>query len=50
VNGACLIGHGRSTAKAVRNAIRTAHDFAAHGIPEKIRVKALEFAPGPISR
>ena len=50
VNGACLIGHGRSTAKAVRNAIRAAHDFAAHGIPEKIRVKALEFAPGPISR
>ncbi len=50
VNGACLIGHGRSTAKAVRNAIRAADQFAAHGIPEKIRAKALEFAPGPLSR
>ena len=28
VKGACLIGHGRSTAKAVRNAIRAADDFA----------------------
>lgn len=50
VNGACLIGHGRSTAKAVRNAIRAAHDFAAHGIPEKIRLQALEFASGPLRR
>jgi glycerol-3-phosphate acyltransferase PlsX len=50
VKGACLIGHGRSTPKAVRNAIRAAHDFAAHGIPEKIRNKALEFAPEPIRR
>ncbi len=50
VNGACLIGHGRSTGKAVRNAIGAAHDFAAHGLPEKIRRKALEFAPGALSR
>jgi glycerol-3-phosphate acyltransferase PlsX len=50
VNGACLIGHGRSTGKAVRNAIRAAHDFAAHGLPEKIRAKALEFAPEALSR
>lgn len=45
VNGACLIGHGRSNAKAVRNAIRAANDFARRGIPEKIRKKAREFAP-----
>ncbi|HQR45925.1 MAG TPA: phosphate acyltransferase PlsX [Thermoanaerobaculia bacterium] len=50
VNGACLIGHGRSNAKAVRNAIRAAHDFAAHGIPEKIRLQALEFAREPLRR
>jgi glycerol-3-phosphate acyltransferase PlsX len=50
VNGACLIGHGRSTGKAVRNAIRAAHEFAAHGIPEKIRRKAVEFAPELLSR
>ncbi len=45
VRGACLIGHGRSNAKAVRNAIRAADDFARRGIPEKIRVKALELSP-----
>ena len=50
VNGACLIGHGRSTAKAVRNAIRAADVFVTHGIPEKIRAKALEFAPESLSR
>jgi glycerol-3-phosphate acyltransferase PlsX len=50
VNGACLIGHGRSTAKAVRNAIRAADVFVSHGIPEKIRAKALEFAPESLSR
>ncbi len=50
VSGACLIGHGRSSGKAVRNAIRAAHDFVAHGIPEKIRRKAVEFAPEPLSR
>ncbi|MCC6130239.1 MAG: phosphate acyltransferase PlsX [Acidobacteria bacterium] len=46
VKGALLIGHGRSSAKAVRNAIRAASDFARRDIPEKIRRKALEFAPG----
>jgi len=45
VKGACLIGHGRSSAKAVKNAIRAASDFAARGIPGKIRAKALEMAP-----
>jgi glycerol-3-phosphate acyltransferase PlsX len=50
VNGACLIGHGRSNAKAVRNAIRAARDFVARGIPEKIRAKAVTFAPPALSR
>lgn len=45
VKGACLIGHGRSNAKAVRNAIRAAHEFASLKIPEKIRAKALELLP-----
>jgi glycerol-3-phosphate acyltransferase PlsX len=45
VKGACLIGHGRSTARAVRNAIRAADDFARKRIPEKIRAKAREFHP-----
>ena len=45
VKGACLIGHGRSNAKAVRNAVRAADEFARRRIPEKIRTKAMEFAP-----
>lgn len=45
VRGACLIGHGRSNAKAVRNAIRSADHFARSGIPEKIRAKARELRP-----
>ncbi len=50
VNGACLIGHGRSNAKAVKNAIRAADAFERHGVPEKIREKAIEFAPDRIRR
>jgi glycerol-3-phosphate acyltransferase PlsX len=50
VNGACLIGHGRSNAKAVKNAIRAADAFERHGVPEKIREKALEFAPDRVRR
>lgn len=50
VNGACLIGHGRSSPKAVKNAIRAAEQFVQLGIPEKIRAKAQEFAPKILSR
>jgi glycerol-3-phosphate acyltransferase PlsX len=50
VNGACLIGHGRSNAKAVRNAIKAAHDFVARRIPDKIRAKAVTFAPPALTR
>jgi glycerol-3-phosphate acyltransferase PlsX len=50
VKGACLIGHGRSNVKAVRSAIRAAHEFVKHRIPDKIRAKALTFTPSAISR
>jgi glycerol-3-phosphate acyltransferase PlsX len=50
VNGACFIGHGRSNVKAVRNAIRAADDFVRRGISEKIRERALTFAPPTLSR
>ncbi len=36
VNGACLVGHGRSSAKAIRNAIRFAESYAASGVIETI--------------
>jgi glycerol-3-phosphate acyltransferase PlsX len=37
VNGVCIIGHGRSNAIAVANAIRTAGEAVRHGIIDKIR-------------
>jgi len=36
VNGACLVCHGRSTAKAIRNAIRFADSYAESGVIETI--------------
>jgi glycerol-3-phosphate acyltransferase PlsX len=42
VNGACLIGHGRSSAKAIRNAIRFADSYASSGVIRQIADKILE--------
>lgn len=42
VNGACLIGHGRSSAKAIRNAIRFSSFYASSGVIESIGDKILE--------
>jgi glycerol-3-phosphate acyltransferase PlsX len=39
VNGGCIICHGRSNAKAIKNAIRVARDFAVNRIDAKIREK-----------
>jgi len=36
VNGLCIIGHGRSSAKAVRNAVAMAHRFAAQQVLAQI--------------
>lgn len=36
INGVCIIGHGASTPKAVKNAIRVANDFAKHSLPARI--------------
>ena len=36
VNGLCIIGHGRSSAKAVRNAVAMAHRFAAQQVIRKL--------------
>jgi glycerol-3-phosphate acyltransferase PlsX len=32
VNGLCIVGHGRSSVKAVRNAVAMAHRFASFGV------------------
>ena len=42
VNGACLIGHGRSSAKAIRNAIQFSASYASSGVIENIGDKILE--------
>ena len=36
INGICIVGHGSSSPKAVRNAIRTARDAIRFGMNEKI--------------
>lgn len=36
INGACIISHGRSTAKAIKNALRVAADFSAKKVHEAI--------------
>jgi phosphate acyltransferase len=37
LNGVCIIGHGRSKATAVRNAVRLARDFVANRVQDRIR-------------
>ena len=39
VKGVCIISHGRSTAKAIKNAIRMAKDFADGETPQKIEAE-----------
>jgi len=39
VDGACLVGHGRSSAKAIRNAIRFADSYAESGVIRRIEEK-----------
>ena len=39
VRGACLVGHGRSSPKAIKNAIRFAHSYATRGVVSHIERK-----------
>ena len=39
VQGACIICHGRSGPKAIRNAVRVAHDFVAGDVKQRIQAK-----------
>jgi phosphate acyltransferase len=47
VNGACIIGHGRSSVKAVRNAVAMAHRFATSNVVQRL---ADGCAAVPVSR
>ncbi len=42
VQGACLVGHGRSSPKAVKNAVRFAHAYATNGVISHIETKVAE--------
>ena len=42
VNGGCFIGHGRSNARAIQNAIRRAVEFSSARLDRKIRDKIAE--------
>jgi len=42
VQGACLVGHGRSIPRAIRNAVRFAHSYATHGVVQHIEEKVAE--------
>jgi glycerol-3-phosphate acyltransferase PlsX len=46
IAGLCIVGHGRSSAKAVRNAVALATRFAAEGFVERVR---REIAAAPVA-
>jgi glycerol-3-phosphate acyltransferase PlsX len=46
VAGLCVVGHGRSSAKAVRNGIAMTHRFAQLGFLDRIRAEFSGVAPG----
>jgi len=43
VDGVCVIGHGRSNAVAVRNAVARAKEFVANRVQEKIQAEILRY-------
>ncbi len=47
INGTCVISHGRSTAKAIRNALKFAADFSRKRVYESI---AYEIEKGAVSK
>jgi len=46
VRGACLVGHGRSSPKAIRNAIRVARSYATRGVIAHIEERVAELQAG----
>lgn len=37
VEGVCMISHGSSSARAIKNAINAAHEMVSHGLVDKVR-------------
>lgn len=49
INGACIIGHGKSNANAIKNAVRVASEFISHRVNEHIE-ENLQMMKGEASR
>jgi glycerol-3-phosphate acyltransferase PlsX len=45
INGACIIGHGRSSSHAVKNAVKLAKKFVLSNVQEKIQVEMASLSP-----
>ena len=43
INGVCIIGHGRSNASAVRNAVRVGKEIVTNGIQDRIQSEILQY-------
>ena len=46
INGVCVIGHGRSNAVAVKNAIKLAKDFVDNKVQDRIQKEISVFSEG----
>lgn len=46
VAGLCIVGHGRSSAKAVRNAVAMAHRFSQEHFVDRVREEIASLPPG----
>ncbi len=44
INGACIIGHGRSDSRAVKSAVRMARDCVAQRVQERIQAEMIKLA------
>jgi glycerol-3-phosphate acyltransferase PlsX len=43
INGTCIISHGRSTSKAIRNALKLANKFSKEGFKDTIAQELLKY-------
>jgi glycerol-3-phosphate acyltransferase PlsX len=48
INGVCIIGHGSSSAKAVKNAIKVAVRFVERKVNDRIQEELRLYPGGPV--
>jgi glycerol-3-phosphate acyltransferase PlsX len=47
LNGVCIIGHGRSNVRAVKNAVRMSREFVMNRIQDRIQAEMARFEHAP---